>query len=54
LKIQSSTEVPQQEFRKIYRMNPDAILGYRFDEYKRTITLLNGVQYYTSIFGLGI
>jgi hypothetical protein len=54
LKIQSSTEVSQEEFRKIYKMNPEAELHWQARGAQRTLTLPNGVQYYTDVVGLGI
>lgn len=55
MKVQTSTEVSQEEFRKIMKANPDGELGYAGPTGEVcTYTLSDGIQYYTSIFGLNI
>ena len=54
-KVQSSTEVSQEMFKRILKQNPLATLGFQpVPPYQRTLTLPSGIQYYTSSIDLGV
>jgi hypothetical protein len=52
MRVQSTTEVSQEEFCRIMKRYPEGTLGFKDTEH-RSYTLPNGVQYYTSVYGLG-